>query len=441
MKTVLRCMALLAVSVLLAVSPRVPAWSEETFVDYASQVRLDTRAETLRQEVTVHAFVDGDTTHFNVPKSINPEGVLKARYIAINTPESTGKIEEWGKKASAFTKEKLQSADSIIIESDTAGWNMDSTSTRDLVWVWYRPEGENQYRNLNIELLQNGLAIANSAAQNRYGETCMAAIAQARAWKLNIYSGQKDPDYFYGDAIELTIRELRLHPEEYSGKKVAFSGVVTLDHNNTVLVEDYDEETGLYFGIPAYYGFNMSGGGLEVLTPGNLVRIVGIMQYYEAGQAWQISGMNYRMMKPKDPGNIQIISQGHAPAWKKTDPESFWQSVTLDTENGPESYDFAYLALGTSVSMTAKAEMVESVSSELICLECSDCGPDSVKVYAPPLYDETGRALTAEDFSVTVNEERGVTTARLIQVHGIVDCYNGEYNIRVYTQDGITFLD
>ena len=36
-------------------------------------------------------------------------GVLKARYIAINTPESTGSIEPWGKKAANFTKTKLQS--------------------------------------------------------------------------------------------------------------------------------------------------------------------------------------------------------------------------------------------------------------------------------------------------------------------------------------------
>ena len=124
-----------------------------------------------------------------------------------------------------------------------------------------------------MELLQNGLAIANSSGQNRYGDTCLAAIAQARAEKLNIYSGEKDPDFFYGDAIELTIKELRLHPEEYEGKKVAFTGVITMNHSNSVFIEDYDEETGLYFGISAYYGFNLSGGGLDVLAVGNESRI------------------------------------------------------------------------------------------------------------------------------------------------------------------------
>ena len=61
-------------------------------VDYASQLTLDMNSETIKQEVTVEAFIDGDTTHFKVPTSVVSRGVLKARYLAVNTPESTGKI-------------------------------------------------------------------------------------------------------------------------------------------------------------------------------------------------------------------------------------------------------------------------------------------------------------------------------------------------------------
>ena len=74
-------------------------------VDYAAQVRLDMSSETVKQEVTVKTFVDGDTVHFHVPETVMETGVLKARFLAINTPESTGKIEEYGKKAAVFTKE------------------------------------------------------------------------------------------------------------------------------------------------------------------------------------------------------------------------------------------------------------------------------------------------------------------------------------------------
>ena len=70
-------------------------------IDYAGTVVLDMESSTLKREVTVKQYIDGDTTHFHVPDDLVPGGVLKARYLSINTPESTGKIEEFGKKASA----------------------------------------------------------------------------------------------------------------------------------------------------------------------------------------------------------------------------------------------------------------------------------------------------------------------------------------------------
>ena len=181
----------------------------EDAVDYAGSIKLDMSSTTIKQEVTVKTFVDGDTTHFNVPTSFMDTGVIKARYLAINTPESTGKIEEYGKTASNFTKEKLSSATSIIIESDDDQLNADSTGGRYLLWVWYRTSENEDYRNLNIEILQNGLAIASNSAQNRYGDTCVAAINQAKALKLNVYSGQRDPNFYYGSACEITLKELR----------------------------------------------------------------------------------------------------------------------------------------------------------------------------------------------------------------------------------------
>lgn len=433
MKAFIRSFALLALAALLTVSLCASALSEETeTVDFAGQIAFDTQSETVKQQVTVKTFVDGDTTHFFVPETVVSDGVFKARYIAVNTPESTGKIEEWGKAASRFTREKLENAEEIWIESDDGHWNVDSTGTRFLVWVWYRPQGEQDFRNLNIELLQNGLAIANSSAQNRYGETCMAAIAQARAQKRNIYSGEKDPDFFYGDAIELTIKELRLHPEAYEGKKVAFTGVITVNHNNSVFIEDYDEETGLYFGFSAYYGNNLSGGGLEVLTVGNEARIVGTVQYYEAGHTWQVSGLTYRMMKPKDPGNIQKLSEGHAPSWKETTPETFNSTVAIDTENGPETYDYGYLALGTSVVIKGLRVLIQGEGEDAFShwLECNTGTPEEMEIYVP---------FTAEEADQWYSALQG----KIIDVRGIVGFYDHSmsgdiYCVRVYTPDGLT---
>ena len=429
MKSFIRSMALLTLAALLTVSLCVPAWAEETeTVDFAGQIAFDTQSETVKQQVTVKTYIDGDTTHFFVPETIVKEGVLKARYLAVDTPESTGKIEEWGKAASRFTKEKLENAEEIWIESDDTHWNLDSTSTRYLVWVWYRPQGEQNFRNLNVELLQNGLAIANSSARNRYGDTCMAAIFQARAQKLNIYSGEKDPDFFYGDAIELTIKELRLHPEAYDGKKVAFSGIITVNHNNSVFIEDYDSETGLYFGFSAYYSTNLSGAGLEVLTVGNEARIVGTVQYYEAGNIWQVSGLNYRMMKPKDPGNIQILSTGHEASWKETSLAEWYSTVTLETEDGAaEEYRYADLVQSTSVSMMGLrvTQVNQNEQDSVFHLTCT-----VNEEYGITIHVSSKGAFAGTDF-----------LNKIIDVRGIVKTDGNENYIRVYTSDGLTIHD
>jgi micrococcal nuclease len=206
--------------------------SQQNTVDYAGSIQFDDSSNTAKAEVTVKTYVDGDTTHFHVPTDVMPNGVLKARYLGINTPESTGKIEEYGKKASRFTREKLENATSIIIESDDANWNADSTGDRYLVWVWYKTADSEEYRNLNVEILQNGLAIANASGSGLYGSTCTKAINQAKAEKLNVYSGQKDPDYYYGDTVELTLKELRTNTEAYSGMRVAFNGIITTNDGN-----------------------------------------------------------------------------------------------------------------------------------------------------------------------------------------------------------------
>jgi ethanolamine utilization protein EutP (predicted NTPase)/endonuclease YncB( thermonuclease family) len=330
--------------------------SEETtaadvHVDYAAEVKLDMNSDTFKHMVTVKAFIDGDTTHFNVPTSVIETGVIKARYLAINTPESTGKIEEWGKTAAAFTKEKLSKATSIIIESDTETLNADSTGDRYMLWIWYKTAESDEYRNLNIEILQNGLAIASNSANNRYGETCMAAIAQARVEKLCVYSGVKDPNFYYGESVELTLKELRCNIESYNGMKVAFNAIVTQDHDNAVYVESYDEETDVWYGMYIYYGFNMNGDALEILSVGNEVRIVGTVSYYETGNTYQVSGLSYRMMKPDDPSNIQKLSEGHEPVYLPTSPERYANGkvdVTLtDSEDNvtTNTYDYAALAV------------------------------------------------------------------------------------------------
>ena len=413
-------------------------------VDYAGIVKLDMNSDTVKQEVTVKSYIDGDTTHFFVPDSIVETGLLKARYLAVNTPESTGKIEEWGKKASNFTKEKLETATSIIIESDDGNWNVDSTGGRHLVWVWYKPQGSDTYRNLNIELLQNGLSLASNSADNRYGETCMAAIAQAKSEKLHIHSNKDDPDFYYGDAIPVTLKGLRSNIELYEGLKVAFEGVISYENGQTVYVEDYDPETDMYYGMSVYYGYNLTGTGLEILEPGNRVAFVGSVQYYAAGDSWQVSDIKYVDMRPNDPNNIQLVSSGHEAAHRLTEPKTFTNGTVdvevlsaLDSEEvSPKTFPYAKMALGTSISMenlyvssvyTTSNE--DSASKGAMTLTCTLNGCE-ISVRTVVLRDADGNMITADAY-------RG----KIINVKGIVDVFSGTYQIKVFTPDDITVVN
>ena len=414
------------------------------FIDYAAQVTLNLESdETIKQVVTVKNYIDGDTTHFNVPTSIEPSGVLKARYLACNTPESTGKIEEWGKKASNFTKDHLKSATSIILETDGATWEKDSTGERYLVWVWYKsPETNGVYRNLNIEILQNGLAIGSKGSDNRYGSICTQAIHNAGLLELHVHSSQPDPDFYYGGAQNVTLKELRLNAENYHGVRVSFNCTVAQYYNNGVYVEDYDEETQRYYGMYLYYGFTLSAYGQRLLVPGNRMFIVGkVNPPTEAFPNYQVSDLSYDPWELDDPNNIQLLEKNQTISYNLTSAEDFLGEVSLqiETEDGiaTKSYAYGELALDTSISMqglyvnkayTTKNE--ESKSDGAITLYCK-IGDKEISI-------RTSDKLQKADGSDLVEAD---LIGKTIDVKGIVDYYNGTYQIKVFTYDDITIHD
>ena len=409
---------------------------EIQLVDYVGQLQLDMNSDSLKQEVTVKSYIDGDTTHFFVPKEVNETGVLKARYLAINTPESTGKIEEWGKRASTFTKTKLKEAESIIIESDDGKWNADSTGDRYLVWVWYKLPGAENYRNLNLEILQEGLAIASNSSQNRYGELCMKAIEQAKAAKLFVYSDVDDPDFHYGEAIKVTLSELRMNIDSYVGAKVEFNATVTQKEANSVYVEALDEENDVYTGIYIYYGFTLSGAGKRMLAVGNELTIVGTVSYWEEGNSYQISDLQYRSREPDDPNNLVLISEGNTIPYTEITADTFTSKVdriVIDAgEEVVKSFDYAEVSLYTTVSMK-NLKVVDmytttnetSSSRGAITLTCKVDGIE-VDVRTTVLYDADGELVTESLFD-----------GKTIDVKGIIDCYDGRYQIKVFSLEDI----
>ena len=419
---------------------------ELAFVDYASTVKFDPDSGRAYANVTVRTFVDGDTTHFNIEHPTFDGGILKARYLGINTPESTGQIEPWGKKASNYTKETLSKATSIIVESDSASWNPDSTGERFLVWVWYKTADSEDYRCLNLEILQQGLAVSSKSSDTVYAEVCVSILNQAVKHKLHVHSKEKDPDFYYGAAMPMTLKELKTNIESYKGKDVSFEGVVVRNSNQTAYIEEYDEETGLYFGIQVYYGFNLGFFGEEILTVGNRVLVVGSVQYYETGGTYQIADIKYHAMRPDDPENIQKISDGHEAAYAEVSAKDLLTGkvdieVTSVDEEGNETvetktFDRGFLTMHGSASLkdlviTRIYTTQNEDSSNFGALSITCIAQDGTEIVLRTivLKDADGKTITADKFPI----------GSVIDAKGVVDVYNGVYQLKVFSASDITF--
>ena len=416
-------------------------------VDYVATLKFNPNSGRAYTETTVKTFVDGDTTHFNVPSSIVSGGVLKARYLGINTPESTGQIEPWGKKASNYTKAALSAATSIIVESDTASWNPDSTGDRYLVWVWYKTAEMTDYRCLNLEILQAGLAVSSSSSELSYADLCVSILNQSVTHKLHVFSKEKDPDFYYGAAMPITLKELKTNIESYKDKTVGFEGVVVRNSGNTAYVEEYDEETGLYFGIQVYYGFNLDYFGQEILTVGNRILVVGSVQYYETGGTYQISDIKYNAMRPDDESNIKLISKGHEGAYTEVGAkELLSEKVTLNitvVEGENESivektFDRGFLTMHGSASLkglTIKSvyttQNEDSSNFGALTITCEAEDGTEIVLRTIVLKDSAGKTITADAFPV----------GSKVNARGVVDVYNGEYQLKVFSANDITFIN
>lgn len=416
----------------VAVASAEETSAETTPVDYAGQAVLDFDADSETMELEVKMFIDGDTTHFWCD-GWGTDNIFKARYAAVNTPESTGKIEPWGKKAANFTRSKLENAASIVIESDGDDWAPDSTGDRYLSWVWYKAKDSDTYRNLNLELLQNGLAVGSKAGDSRYGTLANAAINQATQAKLHVFSQDKDPDFFYGESIEIDLKELRLNIDYYEGKRVAFEGVVSAYSNNGVYVENYDAETDMYYGIYAFYAYNFPGGGLNILSVGNKVRITGVVGQFNG--TYQLSSLEYNPYKPTDK-DIRLIEKGHSAANVETTAAEFTGSVPVtynkidpETEASEEitkNIKYSKLAENTSISM--KNLYVKSAyttnnggdNDGAMTLTCQSDGK-TIKVRTVVLRNSATGELATQDMLV----------GKMIDVTGIVECFDGTYQIKV----------
>lgn len=296
-----------------------PVW-----VNYEDEVKLnrDYKNRDFYQdgigEVTLKTCIDGDTAHFNPVVTTTSKLTIKSRFYGIDTPESTGRIQPYGHAASEYTKERLKNAaanGTIVVTgaSETYGVpTLDSTGSRYVSCIWINEEVKNcdytELKLLNLMIVEYGYSwVKNVADLPSYADAFYAAEAQAKEFKLNMFSGEDDPDFPTEDFQVVTILDLKRETERLisdptyesiyiNAVKVCITGTVAGYSNNTLYLEDYyaEEDGGNVPGGVEYAGINcfcgMTSVSSKYTTVNTYLKLFGYAQYSE-NFGFQISGL------------------------------------------------------------------------------------------------------------------------------------------------------
>ena len=240
--------------------------------------------------VTLRSCTDGDTANFTQDGYVDASKSLvtiKTRFLGVNTPESTAKVEPWGKKASLFTKHVLEEAQADADKNNTQNIALitdvsvfgerDSSGNRWLAFVWYRKTATSKWRNLNLELVELGYSknqLFEDSKMCDYRPSFEKAEANAIKCGIRVH-GQNDEDYDYtSTTYEYSLwgvihhyNEIGITDEGSSGYQLIVTAmVVGMAGDNLYLrdvlidQEQYEKEgeKAQLAGLYAYAGFSSS---------------------------------------------------------------------------------------------------------------------------------------------------------------------------------------
>lgn len=286
-------------------------------------------------EATLAALTDGDTTRFTLSDG---EDVV-IRYYCVDTPESTGGVEKWGKAASLFVKDRLSNATQIVLESTTGGRpEVDKYGSRLLGYVWYKTADYKDFKLLNLEIIENGFSENKALNTDKYPyyKYMDEATKFAKKTMLRIYSTKDDPLYS-DDPIRVTIKEFLDNVDQYynaekdSGAKIIFNAylidlTISKSGTYTFTAGEYDKETGSVNKINVYAAYTSNPASKMKL--GHLYTIIGNIQNYNG--AFQVSGIVYNpRYQDKVPNGSFIIQKDYYLTFDSTEEYFDNYSATL----------------------------------------------------------------------------------------------------------------
>lgn len=318
-----------ALSILIVLSsckPKVDNNPINFLEDPRAKLKLDYNNHTFLKDgvgqVTLKTTIDGDTAHFYSTGDAN--SVVKSRFYGIDTPESTGKVEPYGKTASLFTEEKLNNASkngTIVLTSTAFVYQKpetDSTGTRYLSFIWINETEKNapieKLYLLNLAIVQEGLSTVKGVDKvPQYSSIFYEAEEQAKKLKLNMHSGENDPLFNYGDYKDTSLLEIKKeieksiedsnHKNKFHGQKVRVQGTVAGYVNRVLYLTQYFPNEDEYAGLNVFTG--MGAIPSKYTTQGNVVELAGILQDGQFG--FQLTGVTTQQTKPKKKNDGKVL--------------------------------------------------------------------------------------------------------------------------------------
>lgn len=441
--------------------------NEETVKEHVDYVNGDSVRLSLEYEghkfledgvgqVTLKTAIDGDTAHF----LDEDDNLIKCRFYGIDTPESTGKIQPYGKAASNFTKEKLTNASkngTIVISVPSDEYTLpehDSTGSRYLALIWISEDVKdcpyNELVSLNLMLVQEGYSeVKNASEMPQFEDTFRAAWEQAKEEKLNLFSGEDDPLYNYGDYEDTSLLDMKIEVEnqiaaslkgesysnKYDGANVRVVGTVAGYTNNVLYLQNfyskenggrYDE--GEYAGICIYTG--MSSIPSKFTKTNAYIQVCGVAQDSE-NFGFQISGASFVSYAASENDAKVLISPED-----NTDEFKLYEFSKTLSEINTDNLDALYSPVNISEKVTVSGGYV-SDDNVALYLADENGNETDVTVYITFIYkpDENNPSLqwkTVDNFIGKTFTLSGILAPRKLS--------SGKYTVQILPRSSSDFV-
>lgn len=405
------------------------------------------------QQVSLKTAIDGDTAHF-----VNADGtgsLIKARYYGIDTPESTGKVQPYGRGASDFNKEKLKEANengTIVISGvnlhDYAAPEPDSTGSRYVSLIWINTEKKNAPANelvlLNLWIVQEGWSnVKNVLDIPEYSDVFYAAEKQAQDYKLNLFSGEDDPLFNYGDYEDASLLDIKkeiiasledpTHVNAYDNKKVRVVGTVAGYSNRILYLQNYDPETGEYAGINFFVG--MTEPSTVFKTRNAYIECCGLALESE-NFGFQLTDGNFNVLSTLDNAAKLLIK-----ASENVDEYALYTHEFKPTELKNADYDVlnCFVKLTENVKVTGGYYNEENNQATLYVSDMNGNRLD-YSIFVPFNYRPAGSSWS--DFYTSIDDFRG----KVFQVQGVYTYHKTTKNkiswqINLSSADDLVLVD